>query len=249
MILVYIISFSVLITSGIFMTDVLFTADKKLEEVQQRFIQKTRSFHKKQNDQKGSITLMGASLTLIFSFLFMYLALKMKVELKEAHYRKDTYLCFQSLNVETQSYIDSMAKFNWALRSLYIAGLITPKAKAAFKAIKMARDLNHFLYLKNLLKNKYCKGINGPFSYLKNFPFKTIQAFFLQTNPDATTILRSPKWRAVVYKKPQGIREEKAFCLLTEFEAEGPLKPNLKIKTFEYATKGFSKLKCLSGFL
>ncbi len=249
MILVYILSFSILITSGIYMTDVLFHADQKLNKKQQTFIEKTQAFHKEQNDNKGNISLMAVTLTLIISCLFMYLTLKMKVELKEARYRKDSYLCFHYLNVETQNYIETMAKFNLGLRGLFAASLLTPKAKAAFDALKIARDVRHFSYVKNLIKNNYCKGATDSLAYLKKFPFETNLAFILTTNPDATTRLRSHKWQVITYKNPKGIRLNKSFCLFGEFEAEGVIRPNLKLKTSEFPMKGLSKLKCSSGFL
>lgn len=248
MVLFYIFSFSLLITSGIYVTDVLFLADRKLNEKQAKFIKKTQDFHRKQNEDKGNITLMGASLTLIFSFLFLFLAIKMKVELKEAQYRKESYLCFLYLNKETEQYISAMAKFNLSLRTLYVAGLVTPKAKALFQATVMARNARHFFYVKNLFKNRFCKGKSDSFSYLKNFPFKTTLTYFLQTNPDETTQLRNNQWSNVIYKIPSGIREKKAFCLRTLFKAEGIIKPNLSLETSEIAAGGFSKLKCLSGY-
>lgn len=252
MILVYIMSFSVLITSGIYVSEAIIKADEKLHEKQQVFIKKTRSFHQKQNNDKGNITITALALTLIISLFFSYLALKMKVELKEVHYRKDSYLCFGYLNAETKKYINDMGKFNWGLRTLYAAqfsGIATAKAKIAFDAAKIARDIRHFSYVKNLLHNKYCKSKTDSLSFIKNFPFEMNRLFMLVTNIDATTILRKQQWKNTIYKNPAGIRLAKSFCLQASYQAKSAMTPDLKIETSEYPIKGFSKLKCSSGFL
>lgn len=249
MIPVYILSLTILITSVIKVTDVFTRLDKELAAKRSEFIQKTKELHK---NQQGSITLIAALLTLMISGLLMFFTLKNKVELMEAHYRKDSYLCFQFLNRETENYVEDISKFNALLRTLYAAtltGYATATAELAFRTAIYARNTRHFLYVKMLLKNKWCKDSSESTSYLKKFPYEINKVFILQTNIDATTKLKAQTWTVTHYKKPLGIRLKNSFCLKAEIQTSGNILPDFKIKTAEISMKDFSKLKCLSGFL
>ena len=250
MIAVYIVSFTILITSVIKVTGTFITLDKNLENKRAQFIQKTRSLH---YNQSGSITLMAVLLTLMISALLMFFTLKNKVELKEARYRKDSYLCFKYLNVETENYIKDISHFNIALRTSYAAQFApipaaAAAARALFQASIVARNTRHFYYIKNLVKNDYCKDSLESLSYLKNLPFITNLTFSLQTNIDQTTQIKAHQWTVTYYKYPNGIRLKNSFCLNAQMQVEDPFFPNYKIKTSELVMTGFSKLKCSSGF-
>jgi hypothetical protein len=245
MILSYLLAFTILITSVIQMTDVFIKADQKLNNKQSEFIKETRKTH-----QSGNITLMAALLTVMLSALLMFFALKFKVELKEARYRKNSYLCFHFLNIKTENYIADMTKFNWALRSAYalgFTGIATAEAEAAIQGITLIRNTAHFYYLKQLVSNNYCEGATEALSYLKNLPYKTNLAGVLETNVDATTIPRGPKWSTIYYKSPLGIRLKKSFALKAEMKMDGAFFPNFAIKTAEVSMPDFSKLKCFFG--
>lgn len=246
MILSYILAITLLILSVIKMTGIFLDADKDLQGTQKRFIKETRSLHR---NQKGSVTLVGILFTFMLSCLLLFFALKMKVELNEARYRKDSYLCFEYLSIKTKNYIETIGSFNLALRTLFIAAATSggPQAKALFKATKALRDGKHFAYIKELFSNSHCKG-RPPLSWLKNLPFKTHASFSLQTNVDATTQIRKPQWTVNHYQSPSGIRRKKSFCLEARYQIQGILRPNVKITTAEFPMEGFSKLKCLSGF-
>jgi hypothetical protein len=193
---------------------------------------------------------MAVLLTLMISSLLIFFAYKFKIELNEARYRKDSYLCFQYLNVETQNYVTDMAKFNWGLRTAYAAiftVVATAQAKAIHQGIVIARNIRHIYYIKNLISNKYCKNAISNFSYLKNLPFETNQAYILNTNIDATSKLRENEWTTTYYKTPNGVRFKNTFCLKATMTAEGAFNPDFKIKTSEISMRGFSQLKCLSG--
>ena len=249
MILVYTLSFSILITSVIKVTGVFISLDRELAAKRSEFVKKTRATHR--ND-KGNITLMAILLTLMVSALMMFFTVKDKVELDEARYRKDSYLCFEYLNNQTEFYIDDMSKFNALLRTLYSAMFAphaTAAAKAAFDTAVITRNARHFYYVKNLLKNKWCKDASESASYIKNFPYEINLAFILQTNIDETTKLKAEKWTVTHYKKPNGIRLKNSFCLKADMSAKGVIFPDFRIKTAEVAMGDFSKLKCLSGFL
>lgn len=249
MIPVYILSFTILITSVIKVADVFMDLDRNLSAKRSEFIKKTQKLHK---NQDGNITLMAALLTLMISGLLMFLTVKNKVELDEARYRKDSYLCFEYLNNETEFYIEDMSKFNILLRALYAAQFApnaTAAAKTAFETAKMTRNARHFYYVKILFKNKWCKDPLESSSYIKNFPYETTLAFVLQTNIDETTKLKAQKWTVTHYKKPNGIRLKNSFCLKADLKVEGIMLPKFKIKTAEISMRDFSKLKCLSGFL
>ena len=246
----YLLSFTLLIMSVIKVTDFFIKTDHELDKKQEVFIKKTRSFHQKQNNQKGSISLMGVMFTAILSLLLVFFALKMKVELKEARYRKDSYLCFHYLNIETEKYIKAMTVFNWSLRSLYTAinaGAV--QLVPVYEGTQFTRNIKHFLYIKDLMTNKYCKGKTDGLSYLKNLPYKTSLAYTLTTNIDASTLPRKSKWSVTLYKNPQGIRFKKSFCLKADYSLEGAFVPNLKVQTSEIMMTAFSNLKCSSGFL
>ena len=228
------------------MVDAFFFADKKLSEKQSKFIQETRKSH-----QKGSITLIAALFTFMVSALLMFFVFKFKVELKEARYRKDSYLCFQFLNIQTENYFSDMVKFNWALRSAFAAKftvIATAEAEAIWNGLKIARNARHLYYIKDLISNNYCKGKLSNLPYLQKQPFQTNQAYLLSTEIDGTAKLKEEQWKITYYQNPEGIRFNKSFCLEAEMSAEGAFIPNFKIKTQEIAMAGFSQLKCLSGF-
>lgn len=246
MVLSYILTLTILILSVIRITDSFFYADKKLDEKQSRFIEETRKSHK-----RGNITIIAALLTVMISGLLYFFAVKFKVELKEARYRKDSYLCFTYLNVQTENYFSDMVKFNWALRTAFAATFSiigTAEAKVAWEGLKIARNARHFYYIKNLKFNKYCKEKISTLTYLHKLPFETNKAFILSTEIDGSAKLKEEQWKIVYYQKPDGIRASRSFCLETELSAEGAFIPNLKIKTQEIPMRGFSQLKCLSGF-
>jgi hypothetical protein len=249
MIPVYIFCLTILFTSVIKVTDVFMELDKSLTARRVEFIKKTKSLHQ---NEKGSITLIAILFTLMISALLMFFALKNKVELKEVQYRSDSYLCFHSLNIETEKYIKDISNFNITLRALYAAQFApnaTAAARALFQATTAMRDSRHFFYVKNLLYNHYCKDKAESLSYLKHIPYETSSSLFLQTNIDETTKLKAREWKVTHYKSPHGIRLKNSFCLEATMQAEGPFFPNFKIKTAEIAMEGFSKLKCSSGFL
>lgn len=246
MILSYILSFSLLIMSVIRVTNAFFFADKKLNEERSRFIEETKKTHK-----SGNITLVAALLTLMISALLMFFALKFKVELKEARYRKDSYLCFHYLNIQTENYFSDMVKFNWALRTAFAATfsvVATAEAKATWEALKIARNARHLYYVKNLISNQYCKEKISNLPYLQKQPFETNRAYLLTTELDGTAKLKEEQWKITYYQKPDGIRLNKSFCLEAEIKAEGAFVPNFKIKTSEISMADFPQLKCLSGF-
>lgn len=247
MILNYLLSISLLVMSVIKVTDLFHKANNDLNKTRQDFINLTKKHHK-----DGNVFITAALLTVMISALLYFYLSKFTLELKEANYRKESYLCFNSLNIETENYIYDMTKLNWLLRTSFIAmgtGVLTPKAKVAFEALKKARDARHLYYLKTLARNKQCPSINiNQISYLKNLPFKTQKIILLETNIDGTTILRSQKWDIIQYLPPSGIRLQKSFCLKSSWSAEGEFEPNLKVETEEIPMEGFSKLKCLSGF-
>lgn len=248
MILSYILAISLLIMSVIKVADIFLSSDQELSVKQGRFIQQTRELHR---NEKGSITLIGILFTLILSSLLLFFVLKMKVELKEARYRKDSYLCFFYLNNQTKKYVEAMASFNLVLRALSIAiasGSGGPQAKMLFSATKNLRNGRHVYYVKELLANNYCKSKTESLSYLKNLPFLTSTPLALNTNVDGTTKIRKPQWTTTLFKSPVGIRLKKAFCLKAHYRILGNFKPDLKIETVEHSMADFSKLKCLSGF-
>lgn len=245
MILAYILTFSLLIMSGMKVVDAFFWADKSLTEKRSKFIEETKKSHK-----GGSITLMAALLTLMISALLMFFAFKFQVELKEARYRKDSYLCFHYLNIQTENYFSDMVKFNWALRAAFAATfsvVATAEAKAAWEALRLARNARHLYYVKNLIANKYCKGKISSLPYLKKQPFITNRAFMLTTILDGTAQLKEEKWKITYYQTPDGIRLNKSFCLEASITAKGAFIPGLGIKTQEISMAGFSQSKCLSG--
>jgi hypothetical protein len=243
MILNYLLSLSILIMSVIKVTDLFLHTNRALDTKRSEFIQLTKKTH-----QDGSVSLMGALLTVMISALLMFFAYKFKIELKEAQYRKESYLCFHELNITTENYIFDMTALNWSLRTSY-AFVVTGVGEVAHEALILARNARHFYYIKDLAMAKNCNGKTAAVHYLMNLPYKTSGVVLLKTNPDGTTIIRENKWTVTYYKPPIGIRTQKSFCLKADMEIEGSFLPNFKVKTSEISMGGFSKLKCLSGFL
>lgn len=246
MILTYILTFSLLIMSGIKVADAFLWADKSLTDKRLKFVEDTKKSH-----NGGNITLMAALMTLMISALLMFFAYKFKIELKEARFRKDSYLCFHYLNIQTENYFSDLVKFNWALRTAFAATfsvVATAEAKAAWDALKIARNARHVYYIKTLVSNQYCKGKISNLPYLQKQPFETNRAYLLSTELDGTAKLKEEQWKITYYQNPEGIRFNKSFCLEVEMSADGAFLPNFKIKTQEISMAGFSQLKCLSGF-
>ncbi len=246
MILTYALTFSLLIMSVIKFVGVMKYADDRLNDKRLEFIIKTKKTH-----QDGSITLMAVLLTLMISGLLVFFTTKLKIELREARYRKESYLCFHYLNIETENYIVDMSKFNWAIKVAYLAmhtGAGTAQAKIIHQGLTISRNARHFYYIKNLISNPYCTNTIYNSSYLKKIPFVTNSAFVLNTNIDATSKLKERQWTINYYKTPIGVRLKNTFCLKADISVEGANIPNFKIKTSEISMKGFSQLKCLSGF-
>lgn len=249
MIFSYILSFTILITSGIWMADVILKLDRELAVKKIEFVKETKSLHLHKN-KKGSITLTAIFFLFIISGLFLFLVVKNNIELKEAEFRKESYLCFLYLNIQTENYIKDLSKFNIALRSLYAAQFadLTGATSTLFESTKVARDIRHFDYVKTLLKNNYCPYLLSRYSYIKNFPYEINPAFILQTNIDATTKLKEHKWKNIYSQNPDGIRIKNFFCLEVSFKISNAFIPNLETTTTEIGMEAFSKLKCLSGY-
>lgn len=245
-ILNYLLAISLILLSVVKTADLFIASDKALTKTQNQFIQKTRALHK--ND-KGNISLAAAALTVILSALLLFFVTKMKLEFKEALYRKESYLCFHYLNIETQNYIKEMSRFNWSLRTAFAARNTVVngvEGEVIFKALTLARNARHFYYLKKLAKNRFCQ-IPETLSYLRNLPLKIQNTGALETNVDETSIVRQNKWSYLYYKKPDGIRLKKSFCLKAEVQMEGAFSPKSSFQTSEVEIRGISSLKCFSG--
>jgi len=249
-ILNYLMALSLLIISVAKTTEFFIKSDKFLEKIEHQFVDQTKSLLKQtKNNEKGSISLTAAALTLILSLIFIFYITKMKIEYREAVYRKESYLCFQYMNQKTISYISEMAKFNWALSAAYIAQfsvVATAEAIQTFKALVLTRNIRHFNYIKNLTTNKYCR-IPEAISYLKNIPFKTKANYALSTNINEASIMRQSKWTYQYYKLPKGIRLKNSFCLKSDFQMKNAFFPSLKLTSQEFQMTGLSSLKCLPG--
>ena len=167
MILNYLLSLTILIMSVIKVTDLFLHTSKTLDKKRSEFIEETKKTH-----QNGSITLLGTLFTLMFSALLMFFALKFKVELNEARYRKDSYLCFNHLNIITENYISDMTKLNIAIRAAYATKIIEVGA-LAHPPLLIAKNFRHLYYLKSLMSSPYCKSTVAIRSYLFNQPYKT----------------------------------------------------------------------------
>ncbi|MDD4972803.1 MAG: hypothetical protein PHY93_00550 [Bacteriovorax sp.] len=249
-ILNYLLAISLVILSVVKTADIFIQSDKALGKIEAQFVDQTRGLLKSpDNDEKGNISLTAAVLTTILSLLLLFFIAKMKIEYREAIYRKDSYLCFHYLNRQTEKYITEMAIFNWALTAAFAAqgsGVATAEAIEVFKALTIARNIRHFYYLKKLAINKYCQ-LPETYSYLKNTPFKIQANLALITNPDETSIIRQKKWSYLYYKWPTGIRLKKSFCLKSEFQMEDAFIPNTTYTSSEIQIAGLSSLKCFSG--
>jgi hypothetical protein len=247
MILDYLLAISLILVSVVKSTDLFILSDKKLSKVQSHFIKQTRSLH---HNSKGSVSLVAAVLVTILSAYFLFLLTKMKLEYKEALYRKKSYLCFHFLNTETEKYINEMAYFNWSLRSAFLTkNTINDgvSGEVVFQALKNTRNTRHYLYLKKMASNQYCH-LPETLSYLKSLPFLTHFNGSLITQIDETTLPRQHTWSTFIHFFPNGIRSSKAFCLKSTFHIQNEFVPNLQKETSEIATKDLQLLKCSFGY-
>jgi hypothetical protein len=241
-----VISISLILISAAKTADLFIASDKALTHLQKDFIEHTKKLHQ---NEKGNVSLTGAVFTALLSALLFFYVAKMQLEFKEAVYRKESYLCFHYLNVETQKYVKEMAGFNWGLRAAFASKNTVVNGvsgEVIFRALVMARNARHFFYLKKLAQNKYCH-VPETLPYLKTTPFQIGMAGALTTNIDETTIARNNQWSLVLFKNPHGIRLRKAFCLKSEFQMQNTFAPNLQLKTQELDAKDLSSLKCFSG--
>lgn len=186
-------------------------------------------------------------MALMFSLLLLFFCLKFKLELKEAKYRRDSYLCMHYLNTTTQNYIADMGKFNVALRSAFALSFTSAINQQIFKALKIARDARHLVWIRRISTYRFCSK-EMFLLYLNNPPFETKSGgLLLKSNLDATISIRKEKWNITIIKNPSGIRLKKSFCLLSQWQLENAFFPEIKTRTEEIANEGVSKLKCLSG--
>jgi hypothetical protein len=246
MILEYILCFTLILLSVVKTTDLFIQSDNSLNKIEKEFVQNTKSLLKNEN---GSLTLTAAVLTTMLSALLMFYVSKMKLEYKEAVYRKESYLCFKYLNTETKNYIKAMAFFNWSLRTAFLAKdtvVNGVSGEIIFRALTYARNIRHFAYLKDITQNRFCK-IPETLPYLKSPPFKIRTGGVLDSNIDETTIVRQNKWTYSYLKIPLGIRLKKSFCLKAEFQISDAFIPNTKIASKEMAIVALPLLSCFYG--
>lgn len=203
------------------------------------------------NNEKGSISLLGATLTSILSLFLLFLILKMQLEYREAQYRKQSYLCFKYLVTQTEDYVSQMTKLNWALRSAYVAQysvIGTSEAAAVFKTLVLYRNGFHISYVKNLLHNKYCS-FPESLGFVKNQPYQVKSIFLLDTSIDETSKVRDHKWRNTVTINPKKIRSSHLFSLTADFSIESSFAPNLHYTSKEVGKKDLLNWNLSSGFL
>jgi hypothetical protein len=249
-ILNYLLAISLVILSVVKTADLFIQSDIALGKIEAKFVAQTKKLLKSpNNDEKGNISLTAAVLTVLLSLLLLFFITKMKIDYREAVYRKESYLCFHYMNRQTEKYIKEMAIFNWSLSAAFAAqssGVATAEAVEVFKALTIVRNIRHFYYLKKLASNKYCH-VPETYSYLKNTPFRIQVNLALITNIDETSIMRQKKWSYQYYKIPTGIRLKKSFCLKSEFQMQDVYFPNASYTSSEIQMAGLSSLKCFSG--
>ncbi len=251
-ILSYLLGFSLVLLSAVQTADLFIRSDRALQKIEIEFVEYTKLLLKTpKNKQKGSLTLAAALITALLSLTLLFFVTKMKIEYKEALYRKDSYLCFHYLNVKTQKYIDEMANFNVALTAAYLAlhiAVATAEATEAFRVLILTRNIRHFVYINSLIQNSNCKKLEGQ-NFLKNTPFKIQPNFALITKSDETSIVRQKEWSNTYFKRPSGIRLKKAFCLKSYFSIYSAYLPQTKVNLTEIPIVDLSSSNCFSGAL
>ncbi|MBP9680614.1 MAG: hypothetical protein KBD76_04330 [Bacteriovorax sp.] len=250
LILDYLVVISIIVISVVKTADLFILSDHALSKRQKLFIEKTRSYHKSmQKNKQGNISLVSAILMVILSAFFLFSLTKMKLEFNEALYRKESYLCFHFLNVETAKYIKEMAYFNWSLRAAFLAKntiVNGVSGESIFQSLKSLRNARHLLYLQKMAINSFCH-LPETLSYYRNIPFQTQASGVLATRPDETTIPRQNKWTLFYYKRPRAIRLTKSFCLKSELSIQNAFTPDLQEQTSEVGFKDLLFLKCSFG--
>lgn len=237
-ILSYLLSCTLIILTFTKSAELFIRADRQLKAQREQFITETR---KKLFNRQGSISLVASLFTALLSLLLLFYVTKLKIEYQEALYRKESYVCFHYLNLQTERYIKEMAGFNWSLRAAFISN-----AKALLESLVLARNLRHWYYLKNFQLNRYCHAFEGA-PYLKNLPLKTQPNLALATNIDQTSMMRVNNWTNYYRKTPRQIRLAKSFCLEAKFQMQNAFIPSLRSQLREIPLLDSANLKCLSG--
>jgi hypothetical protein len=239
------LALSLILISVVKTAEIFIVSDKELRKKQERFISATRKTLEHRNE-KGNISLIGATFTVILSGLLLFFITKMQLEYREAVYRQESYLCFGYLNKKTKDYITEMSRFNIALRTAFAARNTVVngvEGEAIFKTLALLRDARHLNYMKNISFNKYCH-LPETIFYLEKTPFELTATGTLATNIDETSIVREKKWTNQIVKIPHAIRLKKAFCLTATFEISGAFFPDVKMASAEAPLTDLSNLKC-----
>ncbi len=242
-----IIALSLFITSVIKVAGVFIELDKNLVKRSDSFKSQT---HKILQNEKGHFTFVTVVFLVILSGLLNFYVVKNNLMVKEARFRKDSYLCMKFLNTETSKYIDEMNKFNHLLKALFLSystGVSAAKVKLVIEVTKKLRDLSHLNYLKKISFNSYCPEKTMASHYLKNLPYETLSPIKLKTQFDETATLRKTQWSNVIFKRNSTIRLKKAFCLKTTFQLQNSLNTSLRMTEEEIPLMGLASWKCSFG--
>lgn len=202
-------------------------------------------------NNRGNVSLMGASFTGILSLFLLFLVLKMQIEYQEAKYRKNSYLCMKYLVTKTNNYVSEMTKLNWSLRAAYIAQssvVASEEAIIVFKGLVLYRNALHLSYVKNLISNNYCTYPESR-DFVKNLPYQTKSIFILDTLIDETSKLRNAEWTNLITIFPKRIRANHQFTLSIHYSMENPFLPKLKYSSKEVGKMGLLSLSHSYGSL
>lgn len=216
MILNYIFSISVIVMSAIGLVDIYILSNKKLEKIEQKFITDTKALL---INKKGNLSIFFGLILLMLTALFTLLSLKMKSDYNYANYRKESYLCYRFLNINTENYINTVNKLNVAI-DVALAAIFFTGTNTLWIAAKKALDSYHNFMILQFKNSKYCSTLDA-LTYFKNFPYKIKGPFMqLELSNEGTAQLKEKKWTSFILKKSNGFSKKKAFCLKRTWELE-----------------------------
>jgi hypothetical protein len=191
-------------------------------------------------NNKGNITLVALVGMLLLSSLAVIHVWRLQKHRRDIKNRNQVYLCFKYLGKTTKDHLEAMATLNLTIRTAFIGTLSPePSTQTAMRTLwntsKLAQELLHISYLKNLSRNDFCKSTQS-LEYVMRYPFKR-SGIILSRLPDGTVPLKYKEWTVRIMSK--------TIVLQGRYKMTSAFNPRHSLFTHEM---GLPSLKVFSGF-
>lgn len=201
-------------------------------------------FDRHLKNNRGEVSLIGLIVTIFIFTGFLISVLKMQETNIQIKNRATTYLCFKFILKRTEQYISKMAKLNLAIAGLTgtkFIPLVSVESEALRKAAKISQNILHISYLKNLVKNHYCK-LPQTSSLIINLPYQTNKMAVLKRKIDGTVPIQRKEWKIYLPSK------DKKFILVGNYQLKNKFSPKPILKTWENRITDLQNFRPSSGF-